>query len=82
MFDSRIIQPLIIGVTISLLMLVTIGPLMLDRRIMEPLLLGVFWPLLMLVTIVNYIFIQRKKRREAEASVAQPTEDQNKQPDD
>ena len=55
---------------------------MFDRQIMEPLLLGVFWPLLMLVTIVNYIFIQRKKRREAEASVAQPSEDQSKQPED
>ena len=82
MFDSRIIQPLLIGVGISLLMLFTIGPLMLDSRIMEPLLLGVGWPLLILVAIVNYIFIQTKKRRDAEASVAQRSEDQNKQPDD
>ena len=49
---------------------------------MEPILLGVGIPLLMLVAIVNYIFIQRKKRRAAEASVAQPSEDQNKQPED
>ena len=55
---------------------------MFDRQITEPLLLGVGIPLFMLVAIVNYIFIQRKKRREAEASVAQPSEDQSKQPED
>ena len=55
---------------------------MFDSRIIQPLLIGVGIPLLMLVTIVNYIFIQRKKRREAEASVAQPSEDQSKQPED
>ena len=32
--------------------------------------------------LVYAILIARKKRRDAEASVAQPTEDQNKQPDD
>ena len=32
--------------------------------------------------LVYAILIARKKRREAEASVAQPSEDQNKQPDD
>ena len=32
--------------------------------------------------LVYAILIARKKRRDAEASVAQPSEDQNKQPDD
>ena len=39
-------------------------------------------PLSILLAIVNAIFIVRKKRRDAERSVAQPSEDQNKQPDD